>query len=120
MLENSKSLIAFGLDTDEINMLHEDCSNIIKVTDEMVDMKVKDIINKYDFKSSTKKMPKEKIILFNNYSDDDISAEYSKIKKIIPEAIIAVVTKVSAEWSFSELIEHLIEEREWYRNKQKG
>lgn len=120
MLENSKSLVAFGLTSEEIKALKNRGENLIVVSNDMVDMKVKDILNKYEFNISTKKMPAEKVILFNNYSDEEISTEYKKIKGEIPEAIIAVVTKVSAEWSFSELVDHLIQEREWYRSQQKG
>ena len=43
------------------------------------------------------------------------------IAKVITEnPIMAVVTETSKEWQFNYLVEHLIEEREWYRSMQGG
>ena len=34
--------------------------------------------------------------------------------------VLAVVTPMSRNWSFKYLMNHLLEEREWYRKQQKG
>ena len=34
------------------------------------------------------------------------------------EGIMAVVTPTSIEWTFDYLLEHLMEEREWFKQKE--
>ena len=43
-----------------------------------------------------------------------------KIKEILkPVPIMAVVTETSIDWEFKYLVDHLMEEREWYRKQNR-
>ena len=59
------------------------------------------------------------MILFNNYEDNKLQKSIKEIRKFVKGGILAVVTETSREWSFEYLINHLIEEREWFKNMQK-
>lgn len=120
MLENRKALLAYGLNEEEIKKLSSNNTKVIVVKDEMAEMKIKDILTGFKFEISQKVLPKEKVILFNSYTDKDIKSSITYIKKVIPDVIMAVVTDTSIQWTFHYLLEHLIEEREWYKSQQKG
>ncbi|AEB77052.1 DUF3783 domain-containing protein [Clostridium botulinum] len=65
-------------------------------------------------------LPKEKVVLFNNCKDKDITKAISSIKEIFHQnTIFAMITETSIKWSFKDLLDHLIEEREWFKNNSK-
>ena len=55
-----------------------------------------------------------------HFSDLEIKSAITEIRKRFKGGIFAAVTPTSIEWKFSYLVEHLIEEREWYLKSQKG
>lgn len=120
MLENRKALLTYGLSEEEIKKISSNGSKVIIIQEDMAEMKIKDILTGFKFAISDKVLPKEKVILFNSYNDKDIKSSITYIKKTIPDAIMAVVTNTSSQWTFSYLLDHLIEEREWYKSQQKG
>ena len=61
----------------------------------------------------------EKAILFNGFSDKEVSASIKKIRSAVKGGVLAVVTPISRNWSFRYLLGHLLEEREWYAKNQK-
>lgn len=114
MLKNNRCILAYNLSKEEIDKIKKAGISVIKIEDTMVQMKIKDIIQGYKFEAY-KEVPKEKVILFNNFGDEEISPAVKYCRAVVKEVILAVVTPTSIEWSFAYLINHLIEEREWHR-----
>lgn len=117
MLDNSKCILVYGLLEDDIKILDETNYRVIRIHDDMVRMRVLDIINGYKFQTLVKEIPKEKIILFNSLSDDEVYKTINHIRSSISDVILAVVTETSKELEFFKLANHLIEERDWYKKK---
>lgn len=91
-----------------------------EITSKMGDMTIRDIIAGLEFFTVSDSLPKDSLVLFNNISDDGLSSIIKGIREKFKERpIMAVVTEMSQGWSFKYLIEHLIEEREWYKNHGK-
>lgn len=120
MLNNNKCVLVYKVPENVIDDLLSSGYKIIDISNEMVDMTISDIINGLRFETVVKNLPKEAVILFNNFSDEEVKLNIKSIRQIYKQGIFAVVTEASIEWKFSYLIEHLIEEREWYLKKQKG
>lgn len=120
MLENKKGILHYGLSDDERKCLEDSEYKLIKIKNEMVNMKIEAIIDGYKFETVNKNVPEEKIIIFNSLSDEEIKGMIKVIRAVIPEVILAVVTPTSAKWPFKDLLEHLVEERNWYKSQQKG
>lgn len=78
---------------------------------------LKDIIHT-DNRADTDFECDEKIVLFYNIPPKGMSFLIDVAKKRpLPRPIYAAVTEHSIEWPFSELAEHLIEEREEFRKR---
>lgn len=120
MLRNDKSILVYGLSENEISEFQSTGVKVIVVTDSMLKMRVKDIILGLKFQIFAIKKMNEKIVLFNNLSDKELNVFIGITKTIVNNPILAVVTPMSSEWEFAYLAEHLIEEREWHRNREKG
>ena len=87
----------------------------------MTEMKISDILDGLRFETVTNNIiVDETVILFNDFSDEEISQIIASIRQRFKGGIFAAVTPSSIEWKFSYLVEHLIEEREWYLKNQKG
>ena len=117
VLDNNKLMLIFGFDEDEKAYL----DNIIKdlklptykiIEKRMASMKLRDIIDGLVVDTYDKKLPDEKVIIFNNFTDYELDAAIRTIrgnKNIHP--ILAVTTPTSINWEFHYLLNHLIEER---------
>ncbi|MBC2580912.1 DUF3783 domain-containing protein [Clostridium sp. DJ247] len=124
-MENNKIALIYGLDEEEKQLIYglltKNNLPIYKVIDEsMGKMKVKDILSGLKLEVYNAHLPKEKVVLFNNFDDQELNDMIIGIRegfKIRP--IIAVVTETSIDWSFEYLLEHLIEEREWHRKRSR-
>ncbi|EGO88683.1 hypothetical protein CBCST_03841 [Clostridium botulinum C str. Stockholm] len=65
-------------------------------------------------------LPEEKVVLFNNCKDKEVTTAISAIKETFHQKpIFAMITETSIKWSFKDLLNHLIEEREWFKNNTK-
>lgn len=117
MLNNEKAILCYGLNSKELDDLKATGHKIIKVNSEMTGMKIKDLLSGLNFPIVSKKEINEKIVVFNSFPDDELQFLIGITKAIAKECILAVVTPVSIEWEFDKLSEHLIEERNWYKNK---
>lgn len=119
MLDNNKCIIIYNLKTEDLNFLNNKYK-IIEVSQEMANMKIKDILDGFKFETVNEKDEKEFLILFNNFGDAEIGTLIKKIRENIKGGILAMVTENSIDWKLSYLLEHLVEEREWYLSQQKG
>ena len=124
-LENNKIILIYGFHKDEENTL----DNLLKknklpsyrvMEKSMAKMKVKDILNGLNLGIYNSNLPDEKVVLLNNFSDEEVQTMLASIRgKFSPSPILAVVTETSIDWTLEYLIEHLLEEREWYKNRSK-
>ncbi|WP_291650256.1 DUF3783 domain-containing protein [Clostridium sp.] len=120
MLDNNKCILVYNVPEIELNILKEEGFRILEISSEMVEMTVKDIINGLRFETFNSNPRGESVILFNNFSDEELKGTIRSIRQKIKGGILATVTPTSMEWKFNYLVEHLIEEREWYLKQQKG
>ena len=120
MLSNNKCILVYNLPKDEVNELKNNGFKLIEISKEMSEMTIFDILHGLRFETVNVELPKETVILFNDFSDLEIKLAISEIRKRFKGGIFATVTPTSIEWKFSYLVEHLIEEREWYLRSQKG
>ncbi|OPD20539.1 hypothetical protein AL709_15070 [Clostridium botulinum] len=118
-------MLVYGLKEAELNLLKDMCannnlSNYKIVNKSMCKMKLRDIIKGMNLEVEDVYMPKEKVVIFNNFSDNELELGVKKIKEILkPVPIMAVVTETSIDWEFKYLVDHLMEEREWYRKQNR-
>ncbi|MDU1854142.1 MAG: DUF3783 domain-containing protein [Clostridium baratii] len=119
-MNNNKALLVYGLSKDEINSLRL-ISKVIEIKPEMVDLKVHEIASGKLNEEVIEIVDgiNEKAILFNGFSDKEVSASIKKIRSAVKGGVLAVVTPISRNWSFRYLLGHLLEEREWYAKNQK-
>lgn len=125
VLNNNKMPLIFGFTDDEKIFLDKAFielelpkSKIIEKN--MANMKLKDIIEGLVIDTYDKVLPEEKIIIFNNFTDEDLDKALKLIrenKAIRP--ILAIVTPTSINWEFYYLVNHLLEEREQARKYTK-
>lgn len=120
MLDNNKCILAYGVPENEFNILKEHGVKIIVISPEMLEMTIKDILNGLKFETFNLQQGKQSVILFNNFPDEELRETIVKIRQRFKGGILATVTETSINWKFNYLIEHLIEEREWYLKQQKG
>lgn len=126
LLVNNKTILIYGLNEKEKNTMDE----IVKTTnlcdykvveESMGNMKIRDILDGIKLEVVNCNLPQEKIILINNFSDEELNSTIKEIRqKIESKPILAVVTETSIDWTFSYLMEHLLEEREWFKKQRNG
>jgi len=117
-MNNNKMALIYGFNEEEKALLDKTLTELqlpkYKVIEKnMANMKLKDIINGFMLDTYDKVLPEEKIILFNNFTDEELDKTVRRIrenKTIKP--ILAVVTQTSINWEFHYLVDHLLDERE--------
>lgn len=124
LLDNNKKILIYGFDEKGENLIKKitkenvllECSVMNK---SMSQMQIIDIINGLNLQVLDNNLPDEKVVLFNNLSDDELERAIKHIKNEFKELpILAVVTPTSAKWTLRALIDHLIEERNWFKQQQ--
>lgn len=122
---NNKLILVYGLQKQELNLLKDMCANnnfpnYKIVNKSMCKMKLRDIISGINLEVEDGDMPEEKVVIFNNFSDNELELGVKNIKEIFsPVPIMAVVTENSIDWEFKYLVDHLMEEREWYKKQNR-
>lgn len=118
-------ILIYGLNEQETNTLEKIASeyNLPKykiIKSDMGKMKIKDILNGLKLEAFNTNLLKEKVILFNNFTDIELKYTINIVRETFSfSPILAVITPTSIEWTFENLLKHLIEEREWFK-KQKN
>lgn len=119
-MNNKRLLLVYGLSKEEIDFLSISKIEYIDIRPDMASCKIADIINGKAHMGTMPKLPEEKVILMNGYNQNEIMNMVNLIRAGIGKSpILAAVTENSSKWSFEYLLNHLIEEREWYRNNSK-
>ncbi|MBV7273298.1 DUF3783 domain-containing protein [Clostridium thailandense] len=125
LLENNKTILIFGFDAEEKQTMHDlvkknHFPNYKVVEEAMGKMKIKDILEGLRLNVYNCSLPKEKVILFNNLNDEELDTAIKNIRNsLISKPILAVITETSVNWTFESLLEHLVEEREWFKKHGK-
>ncbi|MFU0825654.1 DUF3783 domain-containing protein [Clostridium sp.] len=123
--ETEKTLLIYGFNQQEEEVLKKllEENNLPQykvIKDDMGETTVKDILLGMAYEKKICNLPKEKVVLFNRCEDSDVMNGMKVIKDNFQgKPIFAVVTPTSIEWKFKDLLEHLMQEREWYQNKKK-
>ena len=120
MLDNNKCILVYNMPLEKLDFLVDEGYKLIDVKKEMMDMTVRDILKGLKFETVTSKEYKESLILFNNFFDEELRVLIKRIRENIKGGILATVTEHSIDWKLGYLLEHLVEEREWYLKQQKG
>lgn len=122
-MDNNSKILTYGYSEEETKKIKDllDKNNmptLLVANENMARMKICDILSGLEILTYDVKLPDEKLVLFNNVSDKKIDKAIRLIKDISDKKpIFAQVTPVSQNWSLKYLIEHMIEERQWYINK---
>lgn len=119
---DEKKILVFGLDSDEMSKMGKSNMKLVPVDNTMLEMVVGDILTeKGEGSAPNDRFKGEKILVFNGIPDVQLKLIIDLTKRAIKKKpILAVVTETSVEWSFEQLVEHLIEEREWHKTNKKG
>lgn len=118
---NSKVALIYGFDEKEKRLISslavENHFPFIKtIKNTMGKMRISEIMCGNELEVYNCNLPLAKVILFNNFSDDELDKAIQIIRKNFQQMpILAVVTETSINWTFEKLLTHLIEEREWAR-----
>ena len=115
---NEKLVLSFGLTDVEEEKLNSLLSkqNILpcKVIEKnMGELTIKELLSNIEGKESNTELPKEKLLLFNNFKDKELYNLIDSLREIKSnDTILAAVTPTSIKWTVSYLLQHLICERE--------
>ena len=120
MLNNNKCILAYGLNSEELQGLEKIGVKIVEVTAEMTQMSLDEILQGLKFKTFDPNPIDAKVIILNNFSDNEIRTKVSLIRSTVNDCILAMPTANNRAWKFNYLTDHLVKEREWHRNNQKG
>lgn len=119
MLDNNKCILAYGLSKDEMQSLRQLGKKVINISPEICEMTIKDVLNGLVIETINNNPIREKVIIYNNFSEKELKETIAGTRKNIKGGILAIVTPNSINWTFNYLIKHLIEEREWHLKNRK-
>lgn len=120
MLEKKK-LIIYGIEKEEKEALEKGFEELtekdfILIKENMGKYTLKDILFENEKQNSEKLLPMEKVIIFNGFQGVELQGAVSKVRTVLKDKpILAATTPTSIEMELSDLLEHLIQERELHR-----
>lgn len=124
-LSNNKVMLVLGFEDERKEVLEDIIKKdslppYVAIDKSMGKMTINDILNGLKLHTYEKLLPQEEVILFNNLSDIELDKAIKAIRtQMNPKPILAVVTPTSINWTVEYLVEHLIEERQWFRTHGK-
>lgn len=125
VLDNRKSIFVYGFCDDDVSKISEIMNKYnlpgCKIIDKsMAKMKLKDIVEGLRFEVHDNNLPEEQLVLFNNLDDNELDKAIHAVRSSVgTKPIFAVITSKSIEWSFEDLLSHLVEEREWFKKNRR-
>ena len=84
----SKCVLVYGLSEEEIKKLKKINFKVIKIEKNMSFMKIKDILNKKEVIDEESSLPKEKVILFNGYGQNQLRTTIKSFERLISHLIL--------------------------------
>lgn len=116
---NYKCILAYGLTDQQLDKIRKRNLRVKEVTNDQALMNLRDILLGSNIDDVYSELPKdEKALIFSGYNNKELKETIAFIRKFVEGGVLAVVTDQSSKWTFKYLMEHLIEEREWF-NSQK-
>lgn len=118
-----KKMIVHGFNTFELAKFEVGGHKVVVVGNDNGATLLKDLIleNKESYKKSEEELPKDKVIVLSDYSDEELKQFVLMLRSFPKEnkPMLAVVTESSYEWPFEYLLkEHLIKDREEIRKAE--
>lgn len=121
MAVTNKCILTYGLNKEEIKKIESQNIKVIEIKNDMILMKLEDIIKGNECETSYEELPlNEKAIVFNGFKEEQLKFTIRYIRGFIKGGVLAISTPQNYKWTFKYLLEHLIEEREWFQSQQKG
>ena len=115
MAINDKCILVYGLNEEEIKKIESQNIKVIEINNDMVLMKLEDIISEDISENTCDNLPlNEKALIFNGFKDEQLKVTIRYIRGFIKGGVLAVSTAQNYRWTFKYLLEHLVEEREWF------
>ena len=115
MAINDKRILAYGLKPEEIKKIESQNIKVIEMNNNRALMKLEDIICEKTNENSYDELPlNEKALIFNGFKDEQLKFTIKFIRGFIKGGVLAVSTTQNYKWTFKYLLEHLVEEREWF------
>ena len=115
MAINDKCILAYGLKPEEIDKIESQNIKVIEINNDRALMKLEDIICEKINENSYDELPlNEKALIFNGFKDEQLKFTIKFIRGFIKGGVLAVSTTQNYKWTFKYLLEHLVEEREWF------
>lgn len=116
MTIKDKCILVYGLKEEEINKIESQNINVIEINNNIASMTLEQIINGNANENSYDELPQnEKALIFNGFKDDQLKYTIRYIRSFIQGGVLAMCTPQNYKWTFKYLLEHLMEEREWYK-----
>lgn len=125
----NKKLMVYGFHKEEEQNLlligYKSKSKLIRVNEGMVKLPLLDILEGKELESKEVGCDEcslnnnEKFIVFHNFSQRELNETISLIRKHRDlRCILAVTTAANLNWTFEQLMSHLVEEREQLRGNR--
>ncbi|WP_291571321.1 DUF3783 domain-containing protein [Clostridium sp. UBA4548] len=126
-LLDKKVILTFALDLEEIDTLNshfekQGAKPCVIIENSMADKTLEEILedNETTEVKREEPLPKEKIVIFNGFDDGTLQRAVTEVRTILSSRpILATVTPISMTMKFKDLLEHLVEEREFHRQNSK-
>lgn len=110
---NSKIIVYHNEMIENYNKITQLCLmmniEIILINDQMLQNKIKDILNKKIKKSKNKKI-NHAVVIFSNINTKQMDRILDLLKDNLQLCLKAIVTATNYQWSFDKLDQHLMEE----------
>ena len=115
MAISNKCILAYGLKPEEIKKIESQNIKVIQISNDTALMKLEDIICEKTNGNSYDELPlNEKALIFNGFKEQQLKVTIRYIRGFIQGGVLAVSTAQNYKWTFKYLLEHLVEEREWF------
>ncbi len=112
-------LLLIGFPEDEVERVREMYADTIPVSAEMEDKVLEDIIRERKHPENYKVLGSQRIVIMHDVPKEELSKIINDIrKKINTHIIFATSTPTSLKWKIGNLMEELLEEDRYFREKR--
>ena len=115
--EGRECILTYGFGGKDLQVLRGYCMmigirDIIEIKQDMLDVKVQDILEDNITKGEAEPGPKDPVIVFNAFSGKKLNTFIGNFKSTgMKQPLLATVTQTSIGWKFRDLVEELQRER---------
>jgi hypothetical protein len=113
---NDKCILVYGLNKEEIEKIQSQNIKIIDIDSNRALSTLEHIIQgDTDENSYGELTSNEKALIFYGFKEEQLKFTIRYIRGFVQGGVLAICTPQNYKWTFKYLLEHLIEEREWYK-----